>query len=116
MNWQKELVQARTAGEVLEIVNDFLQAMPQVAREALAMPRAVLSAREVYSLHRRLADAASDAPGDDGLQETAVFFVHAAARLAQLNGGGNGDGRHEATSNQGDFRVRGNGNGDHGPH
>jgi hypothetical protein len=112
MNWLKEIAQARDLNAVLEVVNEFIGAMPLYARQSLAMPAAVADAKQVFALHRRLADAASETGGDDGLQEIAVFFVRAAARLMELNGNGNGNGRHEST-NQGAFAVR-EGNGERG--
>lgn len=113
MNWLKEIAQARDSNAVLEIVNEFIVAMPVYARQSLAMPTAVADAKQVFALHRRLADAASETGGDESLQEIAVFFVRAAARLVEFNGNGNGGG-HEST-NQGAFAVRG-GNGERGKH
>ena len=110
MNWMREVGQARDVGSVLEVVNEYLGAMADFTRSALAMPEQVTEPKEVFGLHRRLADAASLTPGDEQLQEVAVFIVRAAARLAELNG--NGNGRHERISNEGDFRRNG-GNGRH---
>jgi hypothetical protein len=105
MNWLRELAQCRDARAVLEVVNEFLGAIPTYARQSLSMPTAIADSSQVFALHRRLADAAAEGGGDETLQETAVFFVRAAARLMEMNANGNGNGRHEPT-NQGEFMAR----------
>ena len=108
MNWVKELAAAGSQVDVLRIVNEYLSGMDPSLRTPYGVPSRVRSGDEVFPLHRRLVERSQAAPDDEDLQELAVFFLRAAARLGEVDGDG-GDGGSGASGNDGHFSVRGNG-------
>lgn len=100
MNWQQQLDQAANVEAVLQVLNDYIAALPR-GRDipAAYRPLVVRRAEDVYRWHRLLTIAvgATTSPSP-AFEELSVTFMRAAARLYELvpasrpaNGNGNGD-------------------------
>lgn len=108
MNWVKELAAAGSRKDTLRIVNEYLAGLDEGLRTPYGVPARVQGAEEVFPLHRRLVERSQASPDDEELQELAVFFLRAAARLTEVDGD-DGDGSSGTSGNDGHFSVRGNG-------
>ena len=64
-------------------MNEYLSGMDPGLRTPYGVPSRVRSGEDVFPLHRRLVERSQAAPDDEDLQELAVFFLRAAARLGE---------------------------------
>jgi hypothetical protein len=89
MNWHKDLAMATTAASVIDLVNEYLDMLPQVDAHIPAhlRPAEVTSAADVQRWHCTLTEAVAALPRANLLlQDLCVVFVRAAARIAELSG------------------------------
>jgi hypothetical protein len=89
MNWHKDLAMATTEGSVIDLVNEYLDLLPQIDAHIPAhlRPAEVASAADVQRWHCILTEAVAALPRPNlVLQDLCVVFVRAAARIAELSG------------------------------
>ena len=91
MNWLKAVGDASTIDALLAIVNDFLLQQPEDQWSWIprgSRPPLIADAAELRHWHHKLADdfAAIAAP-NIRMQDLCVFFLRAAARAVELEGG-----------------------------
>ena len=101
MNWHKDLAIASTEALVIDLVNEFLQALPEDDRHIPPnlRPPGVTSAAEVERWHCILTEAVAALPHPNLLlQDLCVVFVRAAARIAELSGPEAANGHDSAVS------------------
>lgn len=89
MNWLRALNEARTAGHVLDVVNEYLadqtdefwSLIPESTR-----PPGVSETGDVHDWHDRLTDeiVKAKSPPNLKLQDLCVFFLRASVRLHQI--------------------------------
>lgn len=102
MNWLKEISQAATHEELLDLVNDFLLDVPDEHWSWIpksSQPLLIATVEELHQWHHRLAaDLAKARSPNIRMQDLAVFFLRASARAHQLTLA-----QERESSNQGDM-------------
>ena len=88
MNWLKELSDAVTVDEVVQLVNDYILEQPEEYVSWIpkaAQPRLIATEQELHDWNHRIAHELGSATNPNlRLQDLAVFFLRASARVHQL--------------------------------
>ena len=88
MNWLKELSDASTIDEVLQLVNDYVLEQPEEYMSWIpkaARPKLIATERELHDWNHKIAHELGNASNPNiRLQDLAVFFLRASARAHQV--------------------------------
>ena len=99
MNWHKDLAMASSVASVIDLVNEYLEALPasdQLIPAALRPPP-IADAADIEECHHTLSDAVPRISRPAlVLQDLCVVFVRASARIAELSPVRSANGDHDA--------------------
>ena len=95
MNWLKQLADASTVDEVLQVVNDYILEQPEQYMSWIpkaAQPKLIATEQELHDWNHRIAHELGSATNPNlRLQDLAVFFLRASARAHQVKLGDEGE-------------------------
>jgi hypothetical protein len=87
MNWHKDLAMASSVAVVVDLVNEYLESLPESDQliPASLRPPSVASPADIEAWHHTLSDALAGISRPSlALQDLCVVFVRASARVAEL--------------------------------
>lgn len=89
MNWLKRITEAATVEDVLHLANEYILEQPQEYLSWIpqaAQPNLVATEHELHDWNHRISQELGGATNPNlRLQDLAVFFLRASARIHQLN-------------------------------
>jgi hypothetical protein len=89
MNWLKRITEAATVEDVLQVANEYILEQPQEYLSWIpqkAQPNLVATEHELHDWNHRISQELGSVTNPNlRLQDLAVFFLRASARIHQLN-------------------------------